>query len=205
MRKPLAITAGLAVGFIALVIAVMPNFVAYRAKSPGKLTYDIAPSYDESEAPVRPNKKMMPAEPSIGLYSRRFADSRERSAPDEGEISGTDQTYVGRDRFEIINANPVKRVSEEPVSTFSIDVDTASYAFVRRALNSGVLPQKNAVRVEELINYFDYDYPLPTDKHEPFYPTVTILDTPWNSNTKLLHIGIKGLEIIPKKKPKANL
>ena len=107
--------------------------------------------------------------------------------------------------FETITPNPVKVVSEEPVSTFSIDVDTASYAFVRRALNSGVLPRKNSVRVEELVNYFDYDYPQPTDRAAPFRPTVAIVPTPWNTDTKLLHIGIKGLDIIPDKRPKANL
>jgi Ca-activated chloride channel family protein len=113
--------------------------------------------------------------------------------------------YVGRDRFEDIKPNTVKLVSEEPVSTFSIDVDTASYAFVRRALNSGNLPQKDAVRIEEMINYFDYDYPLPRDRSEPFKPTVSVFPTPWNAGTKLLHIGIKGYDIVPEKKPKANL
>ncbi len=116
-----------------------------------------------------------------------------------------DQTYVGRDKFDTVNANTVKLVSEAPVSTFSIDVDTASYAFVRRSLNNGHLPPKNAVRVEELINYFDYDYPLPEDRSVPFKPTVTVFPTPWNPDTKLLHIGIKGFDITPAQKPKSNL
>ncbi|MBN1624887.1 MAG: VWA domain-containing protein [Deltaproteobacteria bacterium] len=113
--------------------------------------------------------------------------------------------YVGRDKFEDIKTNTVKRVTEEPVSTFSIDIDTASYAFVRRALNSGYLPQADSVRIEELINYFDYDYPFPGDKSVPFKPTIAIFQTPWNANTRLLHIGIKGYDIVPEKKPKANL
>jgi Ca-activated chloride channel family protein len=116
-----------------------------------------------------------------------------------------DPHYVGRDRFETITPNPVKVVAEEPVSTFSIDVDTASYAFVRRALNDGVLPQKNAVRIEELINYFDYDYPLPDDRSVPFKPTIALFPTPWNRDTKLLHIGIKGFDIEPEKRPRSNL
>ena len=106
----------------------------------------------------------------------------------------------GRDKFEKITTNPVKLVSEEPVSTFSVDVDTASYAFVRRQLNHGVLPQKNAVRVEEMINYFDYDYTVPTDKTIPFQPTIAVYPTPWNQDTKLLHIGIKGYDLVPEKK-----
>lgn len=113
--------------------------------------------------------------------------------------------YVGRDKFEKVDVNPVKLVSEEPISTFSIDVDTASYAFIRRAINSGTLPQKNAVRIEEMINYFDYDYELPEDKSKPFKPTVAVYQTPWNPDTKLLHIGIKGYDIAREKKPKSNL
>jgi len=111
----------------------------------------------------------------------------------------------GRDVFEKTTPNPVKLATEEPVSTFSIDVDTASYAFVRRQLNNGVLPQKNAVRIEELINYFDYDYAVPRDRSKPFAPTVAVYPSPWNKGTKLLHIGIKGYELPGKEKPRANL
>jgi len=123
--------------------------------------------------------------------------------PDSQRIQN--QTYIGRDQFENITPNPVKLVSEEPVSTFSIDVDTSSYAFVRRALNNGHLPQKDAVRIEELINYFDYDYPLPQERSVPFKPSISLFPTPWNPDTKLLHIGIKGFDIIPENKPRANL
>ncbi len=115
------------------------------------------------------------------------------------------QEYVGRDRFEHKEANPVKLVNVEPVSTFSIDVDTASYSFVRRALNQGHLPQKDAVRIEEMINYFDYGYDVPRDRSKPFKPTVAVYPTPWNSETKLLHIGIKGYELEADKRPRANL
>jgi len=82
---------------------------------------------------------------------------------------------------------------------------TASYAFVRRQLNNGVLPQKNSIRTEELINYFDYNYPLPKDKTKPFEPTVAVYPSPWNQNTQLLHIGIKGYDIAPEVKPRSNL
>ena len=205
MRKPLAITAGVAVGFIALAIAILPNFMAYRTRGPGKAMYDAAPAVDSSRMTPRPTAKMKPATPSIALDSRRLAAFKESVAVQEQEIGRQDQEYAGRDRFETISLNPVKVVSEEPVSTFSIDVDTASYAFARRSLNNGVLPQKNAVRIEELVNYFDYDYSLPDNRTVPFRPTVAVLPTPWNPDTKLLHIGIKGLDIIPEKKPKANL
>ncbi len=112
---------------------------------------------------------------------------------------------VGRDKFEDFAENPIKLVKQEPVSTFSIDVDTSSYAFVRRQLNSGVLPQRDAVRVEEMVNYFDYDYALPTDKAQPFKPSVTVVPSPWNEGRKLVHIGIKGYDIAKTETPDSNL
>ncbi len=111
----------------------------------------------------------------------------------------------GRDRFEHKEINPVKLAAEERVSTFSVDVDTASYAFVRKTIESGSLPPKDAVRVEEMVNYFDYDYETTTDFERPFKPNVAVYPTPWNPGTKLLHIGIKGLELGRDDKPSANL
>lgn len=110
-----------------------------------------------------------------------------------------------RDTFTQHESNPVKQVKIEPVSTFSVDVDTASYAYMRSALNNGTLPSQNAVRTEELINYFDYDYALPQNAKQPFKPNISIYPTPWNKDTKLLHIGIKGYDVIPTQKPPANL
>ncbi len=113
--------------------------------------------------------------------------------------------YAGGDRFESRAANLAKVVAQEPVSTFSIDVDTASYSFVRRMLNEGQLPQPEMVRIEEMVNYFPYNYELPQDKSEPFKPSVTVTSTPWNTATKLVHIGIKGYEVTHVKRPAANL
>lgn len=117
-----------------------------------------------------------------------------------------DTSYVdeGRDQFEDFEINPIKLVTEEPVSTFSVDVDTASYSFVRRQLNNGVLPNKDAVRIEEMVNYFDYDYPLPESREQPFKPTVTILNSPWAEGKKLMHVGIKGFDL-QGERPKTNL
>lgn len=110
---------------------------------------------------------------------------------------------VGRDRFQDFEENSVKSVMAEPVSTFSIDVDTASYSFMRRQLNNGILPQKDAVRIEELINYFDYNYAVPQAGADPFKPTVAVFKSPWKDGNKIIHIGIKGYEI--QEKPKSNL
>lgn len=115
------------------------------------------------------------------------------------------QAYHGGDKFESFADNPVKLVTQEPVSTFSLDVDTASYTFVRRMLNGGTMPPKESVRVEEMINYFDYNYSVPESKEKPFKPTVTVYPSPWNTNTKLVHIGIKGYDISAAEKPRSNL
>ena len=111
----------------------------------------------------------------------------------------------GRDKFNEITPNPIKVATQDPVSTFSIDVDTASYSFMRASLNRGVLPQRDSVRVEEMINYFPYDYSPPADKSEPFVTHVSVVPTPWNTETKLLHIGIKGYELPQIERPHSNL
>lgn len=111
----------------------------------------------------------------------------------------------GRDRFEHVEDNPVKQVASDPVSTFSIDVDTASYSFVRRALNAGNLPPADGVRVEELINYFQYDYRKPDSAERPFEPVVTVLPSLWNADKQLVHVAIKGYEINAAERPRANL
>jgi Ca-activated chloride channel family protein len=112
---------------------------------------------------------------------------------------------INREEYRDVDSNPIKLVSEEPVSTFSVDVDTASYAVVRRFLNSGEAPPSDAVRVEELINYFDYDYPLPQNRTAPFAMTTAVTPTPWNADTQLLHIGLKGYDIEAQERPRANL
>jgi len=96
------------------------------------------------------------------------------------------------DRFEAFSDQTQVSVADQPLSTFSVDVDTASYAYVRRALETGVLPPRDAVRVEEMINYFDYNYPAPESAETPFSITTGVFPTPWNANTRLMHIGISG-------------
>ncbi len=112
---------------------------------------------------------------------------------------------TGRDQFEEIDPNQIKVTVEEPVSTFSIDVDTASYSFMRGAVTNGVLPQKSAVRIEELINYFPYDYDGPETRETPFRANVAVMPTPWNDGTQLMRIGIKGYDLAPDEKPRSNL
>lgn len=125
--------------------------------------------------------------------------------PPPGDAPPSHYKDVGRDKFEAVTENPITRVADAPVSTFSTDVDTAAYAFVRRMLNRGVMPQKNAVRIEEMVNYFDYAYPLPETRKQPFHPSVTVMPSPWKKGNKLVHIGIKGYDIAAGEKPRSNL
>lgn len=102
---------------------------------------------------------------------------------------------IGRDKFSHEEQSPIKQVAQEPVSTFSIDVDTASYAFIRQSLDNGVLPQPDAVRIEEMVNYFDYAYPKPVTKEEPFKASISVKNSPWNEGRKLVTVGIKGFDV----------
>ncbi len=110
-----------------------------------------------------------------------------------------------RENYAHYENNPVKLAAVHPVSTFSIDVDTGSYANVRRMLNEGRLPPQDAVRIEEMINYFGYDYQGPKSRRQPFRVTAEMAPAPWNNQKHLLHIGIKGFEMDKSQLPPSNL
>ena len=109
------------------------------------------------------------------------------------------------ERYEDTDSNPVTLVSRAPVSTFSVDVDTAAYANLRRFLKDGMRPPVEAVRIEELINYFDYAYASPQDLDQPFATDIALFSAPWDAGKQLLRIGIKGYDIKESERPRANL
>ncbi|MCK5135709.1 MAG: von Willebrand factor type A domain-containing protein [Bacteroidales bacterium] len=119
-------------------------------------------------------------------------------APEAGYVQHNTEGYS------TIHENGFKDVTHNPLSTFSIDVDKASYSNVRRFLNMGQLPPKDAVRIEEMINYFNYDYPEPQGKH-PFSVYTEISRCPWNESHQLLHVGLKGKSIDKSELPASNL
>jgi Ca-activated chloride channel family protein len=149
----------------------------------------------------------------------RLAGKKEQLSPMTmaiGDSLGYSQGYVppdvrvaaeslDRENYAHLDNNPIKRVTEHPVSTFSIDVDTGSYSNVRRMLREGRLPPHDAVRIEELINYFSYHYPVPVTKNTPFSVSTEIAPSPWNAQRHLLRIGIKGYEVPKSAIPAANL
>jgi len=138
-----------------------------------------------------------------------------RVATYDGLTAGTlaspepEQSYyvedVNRENYLDYDDNPVKQAAENPVSTFSVDVDTVSYANVRRMLMQGMLPPMDAVRAEEMINYFDYDYAQPENRETPFAVSTEVAPSPWNADSYLVHIGIQGYEIDDSERPAANL
>jgi len=115
-----------------------------------------------------------------------------------------DEEQIQTEEYEKIEENPFWNPMQKPLSTFSIDVDVASYANVRRFLENGQLPPTDAVRIEEMINYFDYQYPQPTDEH-PFRIITEVGNCPWSEENKLVHIGIQGKDIPTEKLPPSNL
>jgi len=140
----------------------------------------------ESMAPVAPPP---PPPPAPGMY--------QQWAPPYHD--------VGRDKFTSVAENAFKVVREDPVSTFSIDADTASYSWVRASLNQNVMPQPAAVRTEEMVNYFPYDYAPPRTTEQPFSTNVSVMPSPWSTGRKLVRIGIKGYSVQRATRPRANL
>ena len=127
-----------------------------------------------------------------------MANEQPRPRPEKDEQEFNTEAYSH------IEENPFLDVTRAPLSTFSIDVDTASYSNMRRFLNEGHLPPKDAVRIEELINYFNYDYPQPVGD-APFSVSTEVAQCPWNSAHRLVHIGLQGRRLDRAQMPAANL
>ncbi len=123
----------------------------------------------------------------------------------EDQLVGAAPTVENTENYAPNPVAPAMRVTEAPVSTFAVDVDTASYANTRRMLRQGQTPPPDAVRTEELLNYFRYDYPLPTDRSQPFSITTDVSTTPWNPKSRILRIGLRAYDVARSERPPANL
>lgn len=115
------------------------------------------------------------------------------------------QAQPNTENYAAFDDNRIVRTAEQPVSTFSIDVDTGSYSNVRRMLARGQLPPKDAVRVEEMINYFDYGYPGPASRDTPFRVTTALAPAPWDGKRVLMQVGIQGYDVERNEIPPSNL
>lgn len=150
--------------------------------------------------------------PAISQLSSAYSDNAARYKFSPPRIAYDNQINYESDipgnfnteSYDHITENRFLKVKDNPLSTFSIDVDAASYSNVRRFLNLGQLPPAGAVRIEELVNYFHYEYPQPT-KEDPFSINTEISDCPWNKDNKLVLIGLQGKKIPTENLPASNL
>ncbi len=152
-----------------------------------------------------------PADVRLELVKQQQEQARKYfHPPGEPDDFGAERAYRLRQQpgnteaYDPITDNAFLPVKDNPLSTFSIDVDTASYANVRRFLTSGALPPKGAVRIEEMLNYFTYDYPQPAGD-APFSATMDVAACPWTPEHRLVRIGFKGRDLARSERPNANL
>jgi Ca-activated chloride channel family protein len=174
-----------------------------------------APPVQEEAAPEGALGKLAaPAEPRRErLANQAMSDAAAGMAAPEAEMAlaapapadAYAQPFPSTEAFASEDPNPVKIAAEEPVSTFSVDVDTASWGVVRSSLMAGYLPPPEAVRIEEMVNYFPYAYPAPEAGGVPFRAAVSLSATPWNADTQLLRIGLQGAVPATDARPPLNL
>jgi Ca-activated chloride channel family protein len=165
------------------------------------MEYDASPNYDREVSHVANSVHGKVVGVASQGHRHRYVKKSSYApayAPEAGYMQHNTEGYTA------IHENGFKDVLHNPLSTFSIDVDKASYSNIRRFLNMGQLPPKDAVRVEEMINYFSYDYPEPKGKH-PFSVYTELSACPWNDSHQLLHVGLKGKSIDKSELPPSNL
>jgi len=179
------------------------------------LTGSKAETADNGRAPPPPPPPPpMSAPQAISITSSRIAATEAADATSAAPVAGASYRYFppvfvpsppSRDRYDGEEVSPVRLVADEPVSTFSVDVDTGAYANARRFISEGQLPPKGAVRTEEFINYFRYDYPRPDSPAQPFTVNTDVAASPWNADARLLRIGLSGYDMPAQERPPANL
>jgi Ca-activated chloride channel family protein len=197
----------LAAGFTAGLLLVLAACSAQDASAPptGKSGAP-APVLNRSE-PVLQEESKAEAPASLAKRADYAAEVGQMTMVAPAPMADSIQSGyrdIPREQYQHLADNPVHAVASEPVSTFSIDVDTGSYANVRRFLNGGQLPPADAVRLEEMVNYFPYSYPLP-EGDVPFGIGIEMAQTPWNPQTRLLRVAIKASDSSVAQLPPANL
>ena len=194
-----ALAAGVAASLVAIVVAFAPLLRSARPPVPAQFQTNAEPPI--TPPPVAHGVTIVPREDFETLKALGYID---------GTIYGFDETVrdpsaaLNTETYDHIRDNAFVLVAQDPRSTFSVDVDTASYSIVRRYLRDGQLPPKDAVRVEELINYFPYDYEPPSGA-VPFAVHMETAACPWSPDHRLVRIGLKGREVPRGERPPSNL
>ncbi len=184
------------------------SFIGYISKEvkvgPGS-TINVALNVDQTSL-----QEVVVSKP-IGIRGMSSLKKEHHNAPAAGYMSENrayEQEYYqpqwNTEEYDAVNENIFHEATKNPLSTFSIDVDAASYSNIRRFINNGQRPPKDAVRIEEMVNYFDYDYPQPKGE-DPFSVNTEISSAPWNNKHKLVHIGLQGKKIPTENLPPSNL
>lgn len=168
----------------------------YQRKRYRRLTRHLASGAAEQKLADEAEQELMAA--AVQVEAARKSLARDGQGNEQPAAAASAETYSP------LIENPFQKPTEYPLSTFSIDVDTASYTNVRRFLNARALPPADAVRVEELINYFQFAYPQP-EGDRPFSVTTDVADCPWNAEHRLLRVGLKGREVAAEARPAGNL
>lgn len=173
----------------------------------GVNSMSLAPAVSTSGA-AAPSSSAVAARGNIAqalkMSTKGYAASESRARRDSSRARLEQTEPSNTEAYSFISENDFKSVADQPLSTFSTDVDTASYANVRRMLVASQLPPPDAVRIEEMVNYFRYDYPVPKDG-KAFSVTTEVAAAPWNANHQLLRIGLKGRESSLENRPASNL
>lgn len=170
--------------------------------APPQSTAPLPPQINPPAEKAKRQLSVAPQPTSPGAKPNNSFSSQEQDHQ-QGEQEKKESQF-NTEEYKLIQENPFQSVKNHPLSTFSIDVDTASYTNVRRFLTQGQFPPKDAVRIEELINYFPYNYP-PSSSDLPFSITTTLTSPPWNPQHELVHIGIQGKRLSTEDLPPSNL
>lgn len=160
------------------------------------VTYDGKRNFSATPSATQMQQGRVP-----GLHIQQSGDYQERKKRYSADKSKED---FNTEEYNSLTENIFQEAKNNPLTTFSIDVDRAGYSNVRRMLNAGMMPPKDAIRIEEMVNYFDYDYPQPTT-NEPVTINSELSDSPWNKGLKLLKIGIQAQKISTENLPASNL
>ncbi|KOF04242.1 von Willebrand factor A [Roseivirga seohaensis subsp. aquiponti] len=190
------------------------GYITQEVKVGKQSVINVSLKVDEQEMAEIIVKGQMEAEQTRKIWIGAIADQEEMKIDISSQMYmqpennfSTAYQYpkeLSQEDYAEIKENGFNTPWKNPFSTFSIDVDAASYSNVRRFINDGKVPPKDAVKIEEMINYFNYDYKEPRGKH-PFAVQHEVSDAPWNTKHKLVHIGIQGEKIEVDKLPPANL
>ena len=180
-----------------------------QASSPAPISPPAPPAPPPPPPPPPPALSSPPPPGIVVASSNRARTGAARSTSDSEQFVNVRPVVVptdpGREQYDGEDVSPVRLTSDTPVSTFGVDVDTGAYTNARRILSQGQRPPQAAVRTEEMINYFRYDYARPEGRDVPFSITTDVARTPWNENSYLMRIGLRGYDIAAEERPAANL